>query len=271
MLAVFAALTACGRDTASHLERQGESAPRKIVSTDLRLGPDNGTAVISDAQKFIIPVPAFGGDGEPLVYPQGHEKAGRPILDYEGKPVGERGLVFFNVKDQAVQAVAGDGDGVIIVNEVTREQAEKLHRKIQSFQQDPSKLTLPQLKEALDYAREDLQLGDMYNSTRSFVKAKMTPAAPGEAPRAAGGEIEAYGLMKRDDRDVCHAVYIPGKFVFEGPAATPQVFANGGVVLEQGGKYRGVQPEVFVRTYRLHDGRPITSATDDLKVWDGPR
>ncbi|HJU57047.1 MAG TPA: hypothetical protein VJ715_20850, partial [Pyrinomonadaceae bacterium] len=194
-------------------------------------------------------------------------KAGKPILDYEGKPIGEKGLVFFNAKDQSVQAVAGDGEGVIILNEVTQEQAEQLYRKIQSFQQDPNKLTLPQLKEVLDYAREDLRLGDMYNSTRSFVKAKMTPAMPGEVSSAGGNEIEAYGLKKRDDRDVCYAVYVPGNFVFEGPAATPQVFANGGVIVKQGGEYRGVQPDIFVRTYRLQDGRPITSVNDDLKVW----
>lgn len=264
---LFVALTACSGKTASEAERRDQGGPPKIVSTDLGLGPGNGTAVISSAQKFILPVPAFGRAGEPLVYPVGHEKAGKPILDYQGKPIGEKGLVFFNAKDQSVQAVAGDGEGVVIVNEVTQEQAEQLYRKIQSLQHDPNKLTLPQLKEVLDYAREDLRLGDMYNSTRSFVKAKMTPAMPGEVPRAGGKEIEAYGLKKRDDRDVCYAVYVPGNFVFEGPAATPQVFANGGVIVKQGEDYRGVQPDIFVRTYRLQDGRQITSVTEELKVW----
>jgi hypothetical protein len=106
----------------------------------------------------------------------------------------------------------------------------------------------------------------MCNSTRSFVQTKMTPALAGELPRANGQEIGDYGLKKRDDRDVCNAIYVPGKFVFEGPAASPQVFENGGVIVEQGGTIRGVQPDIFVRTYRLHDGRPITSLTD-LKVW----
>jgi hypothetical protein len=96
----------------------------------------------------------------------------------------------------------------------------------------------------------------------------MTPAVAGEVPRAGAKEIEAYGLKKRDDRDVCHAVYVPGRFVFEGPAASPQIFENGGVIVEQGGKFRGVQPDIFLRTYRLQDGRQIASLTSDLKVWN---
>ena len=97
----------------------------------------------------------------------------------------------------------------------------------------------------------------------------MTPAVAGVVPRVEGKEIEAYGLKKRDDRDICHAVYIPGEFVFEGPAASPQIFEDGGVIVEQGGELRGVQPDAFMRTYRLHDGRQITSLTSDLKVWSG--
>src|SRR5262245_37627986 len=99
---------------------------RRVTADQLKLDDTSGTAVISSAQKFIIPVPAFGSTGEPLRYPASHEKAGQPIVDFEGKRIGERGLVFFNDKDKTVQAVAGDGDGVIIINEVTEQQAERL-------------------------------------------------------------------------------------------------------------------------------------------------
>jgi hypothetical protein len=248
-------------------EARDQTGLRKITPAELRFDPSGSTAVISSAQKFIIPIPAFGRTGEPLVYPKGHEKDGQPILDYEGKRIGEKGLVFFNDKDQSVQAVAGDGQGVIIINEVNEEQALKLYQKIKEYQPDPNKLTLSQMKQLLDFARSELKLGDMYNSTRSFVRSKMTPAVAGQVPRAEGREIADYGLKKRDDRDVCHAVYIPVRFSFEGPAASPQVFENGGVIVEQEGEFRGVQPEVFVRTYRLLDGRPITSLAGDLKTW----
>jgi hypothetical protein len=34
------------------------------------------------AQKFIIPISALEGGGEPLVYPPGNNRAGEPIVDY---------------------------------------------------------------------------------------------------------------------------------------------------------------------------------------------
>ena len=260
ILLVLAFVASCNR------ANEGQALSRRVSPADLRFDPANSTAVISSAQKFILPVPKLNVGGEPLVYPAGHEKAGQPILDYEGKPIGERGLVFLNAKDQSWQAVAGDGEGVIIINEVNQEQATQLDRKVKELNQDPYQLTLPQLKQVLDYARNELKLNDMYNSDRSFIKSKMTPVvADGSDP--GGANVEAYGLKKRDDRDLCHAIYIPGKFTFEGPAASPQVFENGGVIVKQGEDLRGVQPDIFIRTYRLQNGQPIASVTNDLKAW----
>jgi cell division protein ZapA (FtsZ GTPase activity inhibitor) len=259
-LIAFGVMTACNR------MHEVQTTSRKISPADLRFDSSSSTSVISSAQKFIIPVPKLDAGGEPLVYPQGHEKAGKPILDYEGKPIGEKGLVFLNAKDQSWQAVAGDGEGVIIVNEVTPEQAARLDQKVRELNQNPDQLTLPQLKQVVAYARNDLKLNDMYNSTRSFIKSKMTPVAV-DAARVDGASGEAYGLKKRDDRDLCQAIYIPGKFTFEGPAATPQVFENGGVIVKQGADFRGVQPDIFRRTYRLQNAQQITSLTTDLKTW----
>ena len=106
----------------------------------------------------------------------------------------------------------------------------------------------------------------MYNSSRAFVQEKMTPVIAGKFPKLMGTKVKAYGFVKRDDRDVNQAIYIPGEFVFEGPAASPQEFKDGGVIVEQGGKMRGVQPDIFVRTYKLSDGRSISSVTADLKT-----
>jgi hypothetical protein len=85
--------------------QQNQTGIRTIAPADLKVGSDYSTPVISNAQKFVIPVPAFVQGGEPLVYPQSYEKAGQPILDYTGKPLGDRGLVFFNGKDKSWQAV----------------------------------------------------------------------------------------------------------------------------------------------------------------------
>jgi hypothetical protein len=247
--------------------RQNQTRIRRIAAADLKVGSAYSTSVISNAQKFIIPVPAVGHGGEPLVYPQGYEKSGQPILlDDTGKPVGDRGLVFFNGKDRSWQAVKGDGEAVIIINEVTREQANKLYQKVQALKADPNNLTLDELKQVVSFAQEQLGLVDMYNSSRSFVQERMTAVIAAEVPKVNGKEIRAYGFVKRDDRDVNQAIYIPGEFVFEGPAASPQEFKDGGVIVEQGGKMRGVQPDIFVRTYKLSDGRSIFSVTADLRT-----
>jgi hypothetical protein len=205
---------------------------RKIKPADLKTGPGQRTPVISNAQKFIIPVPAFKQGGEPLVYPKGDPNAGKPIVDYEGKPIGDHGIVFFNAKDKSWQAAAGDGQDVIIINEVTQEQAEKLDQEIGKLQSDPSKLTLTELKQVMVFAQEKLKLKDMYNSSRSFVKEKMTAVLPEKESKKGKNADEEYGFKKRDDRDINQAIYIPGAFTFDGPAASPQQFKNGGVIIE---------------------------------------
>ena len=66
-----------------------------ITSNEIDFSPQSSTAVISGAQKFILPVPAFADGGEPLVYPDG-DKAGQPVVDREGRKISGRGIVFHN-------------------------------------------------------------------------------------------------------------------------------------------------------------------------------
>jgi len=237
---------------------------RTIKAADLKTGPGKSSPVISNAQKFIIPVPDLGQDGEPLIYPKDHPKADQYITDSKGKPIGKTGIIFFNFKDQSLQAATGDGKSVIIINEVTRDQALKLDQEIRKRQSDPDNLSLKELKQIISFAQKELKLSDMYNSSRSFIKAKMTSVYPDNDSEKNKNISEAYGLKKRDDRDVNQAIYLPGDFIFEGPAASPQKFTGGGVIVKQGKKMRGVQPDVFSRTYQHADGSPIKSVKDEI-------
>lgn len=87
-LSIVLALTACSRlhepqatnSNPAATERENQKVVRKITPADLRFDRSSSTAVISSAQKFIIPVSQLGPSGEPLVYPKGHEKVGLPIL-----------------------------------------------------------------------------------------------------------------------------------------------------------------------------------------------
>jgi hypothetical protein len=237
----------------------GSTTQVLVTSADLKFGDGDSTAVISNAQKFILPVGNWGDQGEPLVYPAGHSQAGEAIVDYKGSPIGDRGLVFFNYADQSVQAVAGDGNGVIIINEVTADQAIALYQKVATCSDDPAQLSLDQLKQVLAFAQDDLNLGDRYNSTRRFIQEQMSPV---QIPSFTSQGNAVYGFKKRDSRDISQAIYIPGAFSFAGPAASPQVFEAGGVIVKQQDSVRGVQPEVFLRTYTFSDGRPIAAIAD---------
>lgn len=220
------------------------------------INPAVGTPVISAAQKFVVPVPAFQNGGAALVYPAGAPKAGEPIADWSGKPIGERGIVFWNGKDQSWQAAAGDGNAVIIMNQVGEEMAASLHQRYQALG-SPEAVTLEQLSSFLELARS-LGAVDMYNSDRGFIRENMTPVNSDRYVMRAFQE--RFGHMKRDARDISTAVYIDSAFQFQGPAATPQVFEHGGVLVAQPKQeLRGIQPEVFLQTYRLaSDGSAIS-------------
>jgi hypothetical protein len=222
---------------------------RMITPDQIDFGPDASTAVVSGSLRFILPVPVFRDGGEPLVYPDG-EKAGQPVTDWRGRPMSGRGLVFFNADDRSYQVVRGDGNDVIIIGLITQSEATKLVAKVLEFAPDPNALRLEHIKEVLRYAREDLGLLAIYNSSRAFVAAKMSRVAPDTG-------ISAFGLHKRDERDVCRAVYVPGSGEFRGPAATPQKFANGAVIVKQGNDVRLVQPGAFEAMYAHVDGRPL--------------
>jgi hypothetical protein len=220
-----------------------------ITPAQIDFSPQRSTAVISGAQKFVIPVPVFAGGGEPLIYPDGG-KAGQPIEDWEGRKVSGKGIVFYNADDRAYQVAKGDGSAVILINAVTRDKADKLAARIAEFAGTPERLSLAQLKQVLAYARQELDLPAIYDATRDFVATQMSPVEPGTG-------IVAYGLHKRDERDICHAVYVAGEGEFQGPAATPQRFSEGAVIVKQGKDIRLIQPGIFEATYTHADGRKL--------------
>lgn len=240
---------------ASSPSRSALATPTTVRAADLDMS--KAAKVISAAQKFILPIPALS-DGEPLVYPSGTQDRdgnsieGKPITDWEGKPIGETGVVFYNGKDRSVQAVKGDDTGVIIFNEATEEQARTLMGRVVELAGTPQALNQPAIQAVLATAGA-IGLTDRYNSDRGFIQSKMTPMGNLGA--------DCFGLYKRDDRDICLAVRLDGKGVFIGPAATPQIYDDGAVIVQQGNDFRLIQPREFERTYRLADNSPVNART----------
>lgn len=98
------------------------------------------------------------------------------------------------------------------------------------------------LKNIMHFAYNELGLGDVYNSDRTFIQNKMKPIK-------LNAKTEYYGLHIRDDRDICQAVYIEGEGQFCGPSVTPQKFTQGALIIKQDQDYRLVQPDIFIKTY----------------------
>jgi hypothetical protein len=229
---------------------------RTITAGDIDFGARASTLVYSDTLRFILPVPKLAGGGEPLVAPPG-EKAAESFVDHRGRPIKGRGVVFFNPDDECWQAAPGDGTAVIIISPIDEAQGAKLSAKVASLSPDPEALTLEQIKAVVGFAGE-LGIGAAYDSTRAFVAERMTPVDP-KAPAGSG-------LHWRNARDACRAVFVPGAGRYRGPAATPQTFRNGAVMLKQGKSVRLAQPKSFEATYRFADGRP--ARISELKVQD---
>lgn len=234
--------------------------------------------VISETQKFIIPIPVLENGGDALLYPQGDEKEGMPVVDWEGKPAKGRGIVFYNYKDNAYQAVQGDGTGVIIINEVSKKQAASLLAKMmQLTDNSPDTMNVGQVRHLLKQAYT-LGLSDMYNSEITYVESNMNPLAQYHSG------VKNLGLHKRDDRDVCWAIQYTGAIEFTGPSVTPQTYKDGCIIVQvpskeplkviitQESDVRAVQLDVFLRTYTNADGQflqlsdvPIKLTPDQLK------
>lgn len=225
---------------------------------------DDATPVVSVAKKFVIPVGKFEQDngGESLVYPTGHSKAGQPITDYEGKALGEKGIVFQN-RAESVAAAPSDGNSVMIINQVSNEDAAKLQTKINELGGDPSKLSLAQFKEVLSYAKS-LGYEDIYNSNLDFQAKKFKSENEIDTK-----DIPGYSFGLRNDRvegKKVVAKYLAGDITFKGQsqaAGGEQNHPNGAIVVFDSSAPAGDQIRTIdaapkeLDSYRLADRSKI--------------
>lgn len=217
---------------------------------------DNAIQVISSSQKFIIPIPQSIENPEKLIYPLGtKDKNGNlienmPILDWQGNPIGNFGILFFNGTDNSWQAALDDGNSVIIINQITMEQANIISDFILNLQN--KKINTQDIHLILDFIKNKFNIVDMYNSTIDFVKKKMIKI---------DNQPYEFGLFRRYDTEPCLAIMVHGNGQFSGPAATPQVFKNNAIIVKDKTDIALVQTEIFLQTY-IHINGDIISIND---------
>jgi hypothetical protein len=209
--------------------------------------------VISSVQKFILPVGAWK-DADPLVHPPDSARAGGPITDWEGKRAGETGIVFFNEVDHCYQAAPADGRSVVVINEVSSEQADYIVDFVNRLGQTVDSLSKAALRRVLEVAATRLGLVDIYNSDDDYVRSTMVPVVQARTD----DHGRPVGWMRRRKQTVCLAVFVRGPAEFAGPAFTAQqIPAEGAFVVRQDAAYRMVEAGVMLRTYMRADGTPL--------------
>lgn len=203
-------------------EKNEKCVARMIGAEELRYYPKI-KVVPTDATRYVTPIPKM--NGKPFSY-----------TAYDNTTVTGEGKMFRNLVDNANQYVSTKGDGVLIFNQVTKEQADGLSLYLSK---NPIK-TADDIDRFLSEA-EGLGIKDRYNSDVSYVKGNMIPV-----DNQANG---VSGLHVRK-KDTISAQFVPGSVAFEGAAGSPQAGSEGLYIVDQ---KRAVQPNIFWKTYRSAD------------------
>lgn len=207
---------------------------------------NNTVLVEAAAPKFVIKVPADLPGAEPLVYPEGHERAGKTIMKRNrvsgvDEPIGKSGIVLWNGKDEIVQAVADDGNGVIIINNPTQGQAQKIAEEVAK---NPNP-TRGDIVGVLTFCQQDLGIVDIYPSNTGYVGKELEP------------QTGIDGLYYKTAPVM--AFFVRGQGTIAGSAEEPTQFHNGiVVVVKDNQEIRAIQPDAFLATHRNRDGRALT-------------
>ena len=225
---------------------------RLLRREDFDFGEAASAAVVSDSARFVLPAPALAGGGEPLVRPDG-----APLLDGQGHAIEGRGFAWIDPDDQSWEVVRGDGDGAILFSPMTEAVAEAISARIAELADSPEQLSVDDLRAVIAFAIAQPGVRAAGATTRAYVAAAMIPAP---------GATSGVGLHRRRADQVCRAVRVPGAGAFAGPAASPQLFENGAVLVKHGDSVRLVQTASFEATYRFLDGRPARAS--ELPIQD---
>ena len=81
----------------------------------------NALAVIPATQSFLLPIPAFEKEDDS----NGQMSQNGGVKSSENK-----GVVFLNSKDKSWQQVRSDGEGVVVINDVSPTQSKALLKKV---------------------------------------------------------------------------------------------------------------------------------------------
>jgi hypothetical protein len=211
--------------------------------------------------RFIIPIPNLGNDNRTI-----------EVKNWKGETETIVGYGFRNGADSALQAVDGDGSGVILllVNPETCDKtavSKAILTKIAELGGTES-LDVAKLDTLVKFIQENVGITDMYNS-----KDSIAGSMQGQDGLSASSD-RPLGLYEKKDKAGPKAVFVDGRSaVLDGPHAGAAVYDNGFMAVQIPGKkegdkptYRSIAPEAITACYRLADGTDLSDPRQQLPV-----
>lgn len=199
----------------------------------------------STESKFVLPIPVFDGD-VPLKTPEGQ--------DIQYQPPNSRGVVWKNAITGEWQGVRSNGEDVIIINQMTREEAMQVKSWIDECVGQPNKLGAGTIINFVDWAKNTFN-----KCVYSAEKMKFLTSVE------AVGEISpGYGLYQRKAQDVFESVRIKEavRLTSANHPGPGQLFETGFVLIRRHSDIKAVPRPVladaFCKTYkRLVEDRKL--------------
>ncbi|MBO7244845.1 MAG: hypothetical protein J6V53_06160 [Alphaproteobacteria bacterium] len=215
-----------------------------INETDLNF--QNALSVIPAAQSFVLPIPSLN--------------SGTGVFVSKGGKSSEKDLVFLNSKDKTWQTVQSDGEGVVVINDVSPVQGKALLKKVMQLSNNqPDKLDKDKIKLFLKYTHA-LGLTDVSQSNKKDVANNMNLIEVWDTG------FEQLGFHKYKNKSSAQAIRFLGSVCFSDPKLSKQTYENGCVVVKDEGKISVVKPDVFLKSYTKPNGSPITLFDIPMKL-----
>lgn len=197
----------------------------------------------SKIKRFIVRIPKID---------ETHLEDTSDIVDYKGTPMRiKKGIIFHNRVDKTDQLVKADGTGIMIINNVTKEQSEILTKMSEELSQVSSKLYVKAFKQFVIECNK-LGLIDKYNSDIKYLESNLR-------------NISNSNIYVRIDELII--AYITNEdMIIEGAFGTinGQKVYIGDIILEtEEGGFRKIDKEVFKDTYLDINGCKFTDESLD--------
>ena len=207
-----------------------------INETDLNF--QNALSVIPAAQSFVLPIPSLN--------------TGTGVFVSKGGKSLTKDLVFLNSKDKTWQTVQSDGEGAVVINDVSPVQGKALLKKVMQLSNNaPDKLDKDKIKLFLKYTHA-LGLTDVSQSSKKDVADTMHLIEVWDTG------FDQLGFHKYKNKPAAQAIRFLGNVRFSDPKLSKQSYDNGCVVVREENKLSVVKPDVFLKNYLKPNGSPIT-------------